>query len=470
MVGLDARIVVIGLPQVAAALHADAAEAIWFTQSYILGTALTVLAIGRAGDMYGRLRIYNVGFVVFVVSSAVAAFCTDPIELIGVRFVQGIGTSAVITNSIAILTDATPRKELGLSLGINQVALKFGQMSGLTLSGILLAFFDWRAIFLAVVPFGTFGVIWSRMRLVEKAKIDKGAKIDWPGLVTFGVMIGSLMVALTLQSYGTVDALTTGLLLTSLVAASAFYFVERRSKSPLLDLRIFRVRMFTGGVLSLMLNTVSWGALLLILSLYLQLIVGYTPLEAGLRVIPADLTFLLTGPVSGKLSDRLGIRRFAVSGIILTSISLYLFSTVGIDTPYGVLVLIMTLFGVGNGLFTSPNASSIMRDVPAERRGVASGVRTTLSNVGFALSFNLTILLMSFVAPYSVLSHTISSGAVGVSLAEKRIFVEAIQYACLWFAAINAFAIIPSMVRGKRVADQDKSRSAGASVPSAVKP
>lgn len=452
MSGIDSRIVVIGIPQVAAALGADAEQAIWFTQAYIFGSTVSLLAVGRVSDMVGRVKIYTIGFSAFTVGSLLTSLSIAPNYVIVFRVLQGVGSAALFANSAAIITDSTPGNQLGLFLGINQVAFRAGAMLGLTLSGLILSFLDWRALFYINVPIGVFGTYWAHRRLKEISRPDRGVPMDWPGFVTFSVSIVSFLFALTFAAYGTFP-IEWLLLLVGVSVVSLALFVRRESgiAHPLLDLKLLRIKEFTGGVIAQMLNSLAWGAVILLLSLYLQLVEGYTPLQAGLAIIPFDLAFLAVGPLSGRLSDKYGHMPFTTSGLAVMSASLLLMANTSVSTPYLTLAIYLVVFGVGVGLFSSPNMSSIMGSVPPRERGVASGVRATFFNVGYVLSFNVAILVMTLALPYSVITTVISapnpSAILGV---DKLLFAKGLDYAFQISAVINALAIAPSVLRGKR--------------------
>lgn len=454
MSGIDSRIVVIGIPQVAAALHADAEQAIWFTQAYIFGSTVTLLFIGRVSDMMGRVKIYTVGFTIFTVGSLLTSLSVSPDYVIVFRILQGFGSAALFANSAAIITDATPSDELGLFLGINQVAFRVGAMAGLTLSGLILLFFDWRALFYINIPIGIFGTYWAHRRLKEISKPARGIPMDWPGLFTFTAASVSILLALTYAAYGTFPVWGIAALASaSAVFLALFVYRERRVPHPLLDLELLKIKEFTGGVVAQMLNSLAWGAVILLLSLYLQLVKGLSPFAAGISIIPFDVAFLAVGPLSGKLSDKYGHLPFTTGGLTVMSASLLLLSTTTVSTPYAVLALYLVVFGVGVGIFSSPNMSSIMGSVPPSDRGVASGVRATFFNVGYVLSFNVAILVMTAVLPFSVITAVISSpNPAAIAGVDKVLFAKGLDYAFQVSAAINALAIAPSVLRGKRVA------------------
>lgn len=451
MAGIDARIVIIGLPEVIGALKADAEQGIWISQAYMLGSIAILLLIGRISDMFGKKRVYVGGFAIFTVGSALTSFAGSPLQVILFRIVQGIGAGILITNSVALIADATPTNELGFSLGVNNLGFRFGAMAGLTISGIILTFIgDWRALFYINIPIGIFGTAWAQVTLKETMFTEKEASIDWAGFFMFTASITSFLLALTYGAYGLADQLTVyALSVISVVTLTFFVVHERRCRHPLLDLKLLHIREYTGGVLAQLLNAVAWGAVLLLLSLYLQLVLGLSPFDAGIRMIPFDIAFLICGPLSGRLSDRLGHLPFTTLGIILTSISLFLFSTVDILTPYATLVGYMMLFGAGIGVFGSPNMSSIMGCVPPKRRGIGSALRATFFNVGFAASLNLAILVISLVVPYALVTLVISSGATSITQTDKMMFLNGLKAAYLWLAVLNTAAIIPSVLRGK---------------------
>jgi len=451
MAGLDSRIVIVGLPQVAASLHADAEQAIWITQAYVLGSTVALLLVGRISDIVGRVKLYTSGFGVFTLGSLLTSLAVNPAQVIAFRAIQGLGSAILFTNSAAMIVDATPADELGLSLGINQVAFRMGSMAGLTVSGIILSVLDWRALFYVNVPIGVFGTAWAHFRLREVAKLERGAPIDWGGFAAFTIFIFFLLIALTLAAYGVGEVTTVAVLLVvSILALVAFVVVERRQEHPLLDLKLLRIREFTGGVVAQLLNAVAFGAVLLLLSLYFQLVLRKSPLEAGLLIIPMDIATLAAGPLSGLLSDKYGHLPFTTAGLATISLSLVLFATTDASTPYSVFVAYLILFGAGLGFFASPNISSIMGSVPPERRGIASGFRATFFNVGYTISLNLAILITTFTIPYALVTQVIGSGGIGISEADRILFAQGLKTTYLSLAGLNTLAILPSMLRGRR--------------------
>ncbi len=450
MSGIDSRIVIVGLPEVAHALDASAEQAIWFTQAYVFGATIAVLLIGRTADIIGRVRIYNLGFAIFTVGSLLTGLSQTPNEVILFRMIQGIGSAFLTTVSATLITDATPRDELGFAVGLNQIAFRAGSMAGLTISGIILSFLDWRFLFLINVPIGIFGTLWSHGKLKEIAPLDKAAPMDWIGFGLVTVSISGLLLALTYAAYGVSSInLVVLFFLISLVTFGLFVYQEINTQHPLLDLRLLRIPEFTGGSLAVMINAVAWGALLLILSLYFQIGVGMSPLQAGILILPFEFAFLATGPLSGRLSDKYGQTAFMISGLVIQSIALFLFSTLGTGSSYLYAVVYMVIFGAGVGLFASPNMSAVMGAVPPNRRGIASALRTTAWNVGYTISLNLAIVLMSFTLPYQTVSTLIASSIPTISASNRELFVNSLRSTYFWLGVINTTAIVPTLFGSK---------------------
>ena len=451
MVGIDARIVIIGLPQVSEQLHADLEQAIWITQAYVLTNTLMLSLIGRLGDIFGRVKIYTYGFAIFTIGSALTSIGTDPTEVILFRGIQGIGAALVFTNSIAILSDAAPRRQLGLFLGINQIAFRAGAVLGLTLSGLILSFMDWRALFYINIPIGIFGTLWARRQLKETALLDTNRRIDWIGFALFTAFLFCLMVGLTLGAYG-----TSGLTYSYALLAGAVIFIaifvgyERRAKYPLIYLRVFRIRQVSGGLFALLFNIISWTAVLLLLSLQFQLVDNLSPLQAGLRILPFEIAFLAVGPLSGRLADKYRQTQFILTGLTITTLALFLFSTTGQATPYFTLSIYMVLLGVGTGLFVAPNLRAVMSSVPVERHGIGSALFTLFLNIGLTVSLNLTVLIMSLTAPYNLITQIISSvNPAAIPAAGRTLFVDSLKNTYFAFAIINAIALVPAIIGGR---------------------
>jgi MFS family permease len=430
---LDGSIVLISLPAIFRGIHLDPlapgniSYLLWMIMGYRLVQAVLVVTVGRFGDMFGRVRIYNAGFVVFSVASIMLSF--DPFDaghgalwLIGWRVPQAIGGSMLTANSAAIITDAFPEDQRGFALGINQVAALAGQFIGLTAGGLLAAI-DWRAVFWVNVPVGVFGTIWAYRTLRDSGE-RQGGRIDWWGNLTFGVGLSAILVAITtgLQPYhghsmGWTDPTVVTLLVVGTVLLVAFVQIETRVVDPLFELALFRIRAFTAGNLASLAGAVARGGLQFVLIIWLQGIWlplhGYdysdTPLWAGIFLLPMTFGFLVAGPVAGTLSDRFGPRGLATGGMALFGCSFIGLMLLPINFPYWAFAVLITANGVGSGMFGAPNAASVMSSVPPSQRGVASGMRSTFQNSGTSLSVGVFFSLM-IVGLANNLPRTLTSG------------------------------------------------------------
>ncbi|HEV7872010.1 MAG TPA: MFS transporter [Modestobacter sp.] len=418
MATINSSIVLISLPAIFRGIGLDplaqgnVSYLLWMIMGFLLVTAVLVVTFGRLGDMYGRVRIYSLGFVVFSVGSLALGF--DPLDagggalwLIGWRIVQGIGAAMLFANSAAILTDAFPSDQRGLALGINQVAALAGGFLGLLIGGIL-SEIDWRAIFWVSVPFGVIGTVWSYKSLHELGS-KRAGRLDVPGNVTFAVGLSVLLAAITygIQPYG---GHTTGWLnpwvlaglIGGVVLLVLFCVIEATVAEPMFNLSLFRIRAFAAGNLAGLLASISRGGLQFMLIIWLQGIWlplhGYsfesTPLWSAIYMLPLTIGFLIAGPASGALSDRFGARAFATGGLLLTAATFLGLVFLPVDFPYWLFALLIALNGVGSGLFAAPNTAAIMSSVPAGQRGVASGMRATFFNAGTSLSIGIFFSLM----------------------------------------------------------------------------
>ena len=418
MATLDGSIVIIALPAIFRGIHLDPlapgniSYLLWMIMGYRLVQAVLVVNLGRLGDMFGRVRMYNAGFVVFTLASILLSF--DPFSgghgamwLIGWRFLQAVGGSMLMANSAAILTDAFPPERRGFALGTNQVAGLAGQFVGLVAGGLLAAL-DWRAVFWINVPVGVFGTIWAYRRLRDNGERHRG-RIDWWGNLTFAVGLGAILVAVTYgiqphghHAMGWENPAVFGTLIGGAALLAVFAVIETRIAEPMFQLTLFRIRAFTAGNVAGLLVSVARGGMQFVLIIWLQGIWlplhGYnfsdTPLWAGIFLLPLTAGFLVSGPTSGILSDKFGSRGIASAGMAVFGGSFIGLLLLPVSFPYWAFALLIAANGIGSGMFASPNSSSIMGSVPARHRGAASGMRSTFQNSGTALSIGIVFSLM----------------------------------------------------------------------------
>ncbi|WP_082876336.1 MFS transporter [Nocardia pseudobrasiliensis] len=418
MVTINSSIVIISLPAIFRGIDLDplspgnVSYLLWLLMGFLLTSAVLVVMFGRLGDMFGRVRIYNYGFVVFTLSAIALSF--DPLShgggaiwLIGWRVIQGVGGAMLMANSAAILTDAFPANQRGVALGINQVAAVAGSFLGLLIGG-LLAEWDWKAIFWVSVPFGILGTVWSYRSLHDFGTRSPGS-LDLPGTLTFALGLTALLTGITygIQPHG--DSKTgwtnpwvLGAVIGGILLLVAFCVIETRVRQPMFQLSLLRNRAFGLGNLAGLMASVGRGGMQFMLIIWLQGIWlplhGFdyesTPLWAGIYMLPLTAGFLVAGPISGWLSDKYGPRPFATGGLALAAVTFVLLVVLPVDFNYWLFALIILLNGLGTGIFTSPNTAEVMSAVPASQRGVASGMRATLMNGGMALSIGIFFSLM----------------------------------------------------------------------------
>jgi MFS family permease len=419
MATIDASIVIIAMPAIFRGIHLDpltpgnVSYLLWMIIGYLLVQSVLVVTLGRLGDMFGRVRIYNLGFVVFTLASI--ALSLDPLLgsggalwLILWRCGQAFGGAMLMANAAAILTDAFPAGQRGMALGINQIAGISGQFVGLLLGGVLAAW-DWRAVFWINVPIGVFGTIWSYRSLREPSTTRRRGKIDWPGNVTFALGASALLVAITygIQPYGGhATGWTNPWVISGLAGGAAmlalFCVIETKIAEPMFQMGLFRIRAFAAGNAASLLGAIARGGLQFMLVIWLAGIWlplhGYnyvvTPLWAGIYMLPLTSGFLIAGPVSGWLSDRYGPRLFATAGLLVATGAFVGLMLLPVDFAYWQFALLIFFNGIGSGLFASPNTSAIMSAVPARHRGSASGMRATFQNSGMSLSIGIFFSLM----------------------------------------------------------------------------
>jgi MFS family permease len=441
---------------------------LWLLLGYMLVSAVLVVTMGRLGDMFGRTRMYNLGFAIFTIGSLLCAltWLTGPAgatELILFRVVQAVGGAFLFANSTAILTDAFPEDQRGMALGLNQVAFIAGSFLGILVGGVL-AEVGWRWVFLVNVPIGVIGTIWS-YRTLRDIGVRKPERIDWLGNATFAVGLVMLLVGIVYginPSSNSIMSWTTpfviGMLASGIVILVIFALIERRVVVPMFQLSLFRIRAFVTGSSAAFLTSVARGGLMFMLTIWLQGIWlplhGYdfevTPLWAGIYMTPYSLGFLVAGPLSGKLSDRFGARYFSTIGLILAGITFALILALSVDFAYPLFALIIFLNGLAMGMFIAPNTAAIMNSVPPQHRGASSGMLATLNNVGIPLSmgifFSLLIVGMNAFVPAAMYSGLIQHGIPG-QVAQQLSGLPPVSYLFAAFLGYNPLgSLIPSSV------------------------
>jgi MFS family permease len=429
MVTINQSILLISLPAIFRGIHLDPLQPantsylLWMLMGFLLVTAVLVVSLGRVGDMYGRVRMYNLGFAVFTVASVLLSVtwiggAGGALWIIVIRVVQGIGGACLFANSGAILTDAFPERERGMALGINGVAAVGGSFLGLILGG-LLAPIEWRLVFLVSVPFGVFATVWAYLKLQDNGMRTK-ATIDWAGNVSFAVGLVALLAGMVyaIQPYGHhtmgwTNPAVLAAIIGGLVILGIFVWIEFRVEDPMFRLRLFRIRAFTAGNVAGALGAMGRGGLQFVLIIWLQGIWlplhGYsfsqTPLWAGIYMVPLTIGFLAAGPVSGILSDRYGSRPFATAGLLVSGASFLLLNTLPINFSYPWFASLILLWALGAGMFFSPNQAGVMNSLPRDQRGAGAGMFNTFQNSASVLSMAVFFTVITIGLASTLPSH-----------------------------------------------------------------
>jgi MFS family permease len=442
---INASILLIALPDIFRGIRIDplapgnTSYLLWLILGFIVVMAVLLVSLGRLGDMYGRVRMFNLGFAVFTVFSILLSVTwmhgsAGALWLILMRVGQGVGGALIFANSSAILTDAFPQHQRGLALGVNSIAAIAGSFIGLVLGGVL-GPISWRLVFLVSVPIGVIATIWSYHSLRELGQ-RRPARIDWWGNATFALGLVGVMIGITygIQPYGGhtmgwTSPLVLSTLLGGLALLAVFCVIETRVADPMFHLDLFRVRAFAAGNLAALLAAMGRGGLQFILIIWLQGIWlpehGYafsqTPLWAGIYMLPLIAGFLVAGPASGWLSDRFGARPFATGGMVLAALSFLLLIVLPVDFSYAWFALILLLNGIGMGLFASPNSAGVMNSLPPSQRGAGAGMLATFMNSASVLSIGVFFTLM-IIGLAAGLPHALQGGLVahGVSAADAQ--------------------------------------------------
>ena len=462
--GINQSIVIISLPAIFRGIHLDPLQPsnigylLWLLQGYMVVTAVLVVTLGRIGDMFGRVRMYNAGFAIFTAASiALAAMpfsgSAGASALIALRLVQGVGGALLMANSTAILTDVFPPERRGFAIGFNIIAAVAATFIGLIVGG-LLADINWRLVFLVSVPFGLFGTVWAYLKLHDSG-IRKRARIDYAGNVTFALGLVLVMVGLTYglipyggHSMGWSSPWVDAALIGGVALLILFVVVESRVPDPMFHIQLFRIRSFLGATVASLLASMGRGGLQFMLILWLQGIWlplhGYsfssTPLWAGIYLVPMSIGFLSSGPIAGRLSDRYGQRWFSTMGMVAAATTFVLLLALPVNFPYPVFAVLILVNGLGVGAFAAPNTTTMMNSVPPVDRGAASGMRATSMNAGFVLSigifFSLMIVGLASGLP-TALSHGLVSQGVPAATAHRVAGLPAVATLFAAFLGVN---------------------------------
>jgi EmrB/QacA subfamily drug resistance transporter len=465
MSAIDSTIVILALPDMMVKLHADLIEMIWVIMGYILVSTVFLLTFGRVADMFGRVRMYNLGFVIFTIGSALCGISQDATQLILSRLVQGAGAAMMMVNSMAIITEVFPPNERGRALGINGVTWAFGGVFGPVLGGLILTAADWRWIFFINVPIGLFGAAWGYRVLKEISARNRNEHFDPLGAGTFSLGLVALLIALTLGiQYSWTSLPIVSLFALFMVMLAVFFWWERRASSPVLDLSLFQNRVYNFSVLAAMLQSLAMFAVGFLIVFYLQGVRGYDPLTAALLLIPLPIVNSVVAPLSGILADHIGARVPATVALLIQGVALMWFITrLSPVTPYWEIAVGLAVMGLGGGLFWSPNTRAAMNAAPLPRLGIASATLATLRQTGMVTSFALALAVAAGSLPMQVVMQLFVGTNIVLGSELMQAFVVGIHSAFIVSAVLCVVAAGFSLVRGK----EDRRRQAHAPMPEA---
>ena len=446
---VDTTIVVLALPAIQRSLHIALGSVIWVIIGYLLVITLLSTQVGRLGDMFGRVRMYEAGFVVFVIGSLTCALAWSELSLILFRMAQGVGGALIAANSGAVIADSFPREQRGRAYGFNGIGWNTGAVLGVVLGGLIVTYASWRWVFWINLPNGTGAVIVARRVLVDRGE-RQHRRLDIPGMVTLGLGLFGLLWAMVKLTSEPFDGAILGYLLGGAAMLACFAAIERWQPSPMVDLRLFRVPTMTPSLLAAMFQSLASFAVLFLLLMYLQGVRHLTPIHASLLLVPGYVVGGVVGPYGGRLADRIGAVIPATAGLTIQVAVLVAYAQLGLHTPLWVLVVIYVFGAVGSGFFFPANSSAVMKAAPGAEFGVASGLLRTFANVGMVFSFAVAILIAS----QTISKHeafAIFVGTTTLPSASAAAFTSGIHAA---FYASTSLMVVAAILSATRVRSQ----------------
>lgn len=441
---LNASIVNISLPTIAEAFEVSILEVEWVVVAFLLAAGALLLTFGRAGDIYGYKRVYITGFALFTLAGMLCGFSQGLAQLVGLRAIQGLGAGMVLALGPAIVTTAFSPRERGKALGLNAMSVAVGLSVGPTLGGVLTEWLSWRWIFFANLPIGVFGVLWA-FRVLEDERRDAGQRFDPLGAILISGALFTLLLGLSEGSnWGWGSFSIMGLFAAFTLLSTAFLVTELHVRQPVLDLKLFTIRSFSAGNVSLLIAFTALFAANLLLPFFLERAQGLPPLESGLLLTPLPLAILVVAPLSGTLSDKIGSRIPSSVGLATLALGLFSLTSIDAETSHWDLVWRFILVGTGMGLFNSPNQSSILGSVPNSKLGIASGMISQMRYTGQALGIAVGAAVIA--SRTSVYIQDLA-GTMPESLVEREAFIMAIHDSFYLAVVICLVGVITSMVR-----------------------
>ena len=445
MTAVDTTIVVLALPEIQRSLHVALSAVIWVIISFLLVITLLATQVGRLGDMFGRVRMYETGFAVFVVGSLLCALSWNEASIIAFRIVQGVGGALIMANSGAVIADLYPRDQRGRAYGLTSLGWTIGAVLGVVLGGLIVTYVSWRWIFWINVPTGAVAIVVALRVLRDKGERVR-QRLDPLGMVTLGVGLFGVLWAITKLANAPFDASTAGYLIGGLIFIGAFVVIESRVPAPMVPLRIFKIPTMAASLCAALFQGLASFAVLFLLLMYLQGPRGLSPISASLLLLPGYVLGCGASLYAGRLADRRGPVLPATLGLALQCVALLLYAQLTNGTPLWWIVCIGAVNAVGASLFFPGNSSAIMKAAPPDMFGIASGMMRTFSNVGMVFSFSVAILVASRSIPRE-LAFAIFVGTSSLHGALATAFTTGLHAA---FYAMVAFMVIAAILSGLR--------------------
>jgi EmrB/QacA subfamily drug resistance transporter len=448
---INSGTLIIALPDLERSLHTTLLQLVWVILVYMIVSTVLVLTAGRLSDLFGRKNAYVLGFLLFSAASLGAGFSGSGTQLILWRVLQGVGGAFLFANAAALVTDAFPKRELGLAMGTNTMVAAVGLVIGPVLGGALVAI-SWQWVFWFNLPFGIAGSVWAWLVLHEMAGRDEERGLDLLGTSAFVVGLTGLVLSLSKGGLsGWNDTLVIAGSAAAVVLLPAFVLIERRGRAPMLDLSLFRNKLFAAASGAAFINGLSRFALLFLFVFYFQGPQEQSPIMAGLELAPMAIAMLVSSPIAGVIADRHGSRGLAALGMVVTAGGLAGMTMLQAHTAYLWSALWLALVGVGSGMFNSPNTAAMMGVVPVHRRGIAAGARVMLQNTGAVISIAFVLAIVTAAVPKDVLFKIFSGVTSGLSTAQLDPFIANMHLALWVLAAISLLGAGVSMLRPAHV-------------------
>jgi EmrB/QacA subfamily drug resistance transporter len=445
MAAVDTTIVVLALPEMERSLHVAISGVIWVIIGYLLVITVLATQFGRLGDMFGRVRMYEAGFVVFIVGSALCALASNEATIIIYRVVQGVGGALITANSGAVIADTFPPERRGRAYGFNAVGWSVGAILGILLGGAIVTYMDWRWVFWINVPAGVVAVLLA-LRVLHDRGERRRERLDLVGMALFGAGVFGVLWAMTKLSTTSFSGDVAGFLLGGIVLLVAFVFIERRRRAPMLDLSLFSIPAVSPTMLASLFQGMANFAVLFLVIMYLQGVRGYTPLHASLLLVPGYLVGGFVGPIGGRLVDKVGAVWPATLGLGIQIVALLVYAQLGLHSSLSLVVVASVVSGLGSGLFFPANTTAVMRAAPRELFGVASGMLRTFANVGMVFSFAVAILVAGRAIPHRI-AFAIFVGTTRLTHHLAGSFTEGLHAAFYASMGIMALAAVLSATR-----------------------